>query len=93
MATYKRLDVAFESGEGAWLIDRQGKTLPGCAEAALPCAAWGMPIRGSPKSLPGRRGGWFILPIFTEYPCRRNWPGVLAGISGMDRVFFCNSGG
>ena len=25
MATYKRLDVAFESGEGAWLIDRQGK--------------------------------------------------------------------
>ena len=25
MATYKRLDVAFESGRGAWLVDGAGE--------------------------------------------------------------------
>ena len=91
MATYKRLDVAFESGEGAWLIDRQGTryldALSGIAVCGLGHAHPGI---AEVVAQQARRlvhtSNLYRIPLQEELAAR------LVGISGMDRVFFCNSG-
>ena len=91
MTTYKRLDVAFEAGQGAWLIDGQGTryldALSGIAVCGLGHAHPGI---ADVVAQQARRlihtSNLYRIPL-QEKLARR-----LAGISGMDRVFFCNSG-
>ena len=91
MTTYKRLDVAFEAGQGAWLIDGQGTryldALSGIAVCGLGHAHPGI---ADVVAQQARRlihtSNLYRIPL-QEKLARR-----LAGISGMDRAFFCNSG-
>ena len=91
MTTYKRLDVAFEAGQGAWLIDGQGDryldALSGIAVCGLGHAHPGV---ADVVAQQARRlihtSNLYRIPLQEELARR------LAGISGMDRVFFCNSG-
>ena len=91
MTTYKRLDVAFEAGQGAWLIDGQGTryldALSGIAVCGLGHAHPGI---ADVVAQQARRlihtSNLYRIPL-QEKLARR-----LAGISGMERVFFCNSG-
>lgn len=91
MTTYKRLDVAFEAGQGAWLVDRQGTryldALSGIAVCGLGHAH---PDIADVVAQQARRlvhtSNLYHIPV-QEQLARR-----LAGISGMERVFFCNSG-
>ena len=91
MTTYKRLDVAFEAGQGVWLIDGQGDryldALSGIAVCGLGHAHPGI---ADVISQQARRlvhtSNLYRIPLQEELARR------LAGISGTDRVFFCNSG-
>ena len=91
MTTYKRLDVAFEAGEGAWLIDGQGDryldALSGIAVCGLGHAHPGI---ADVVAQQARRlvhtSNLYRIPLQEELARR------LAGLAGMDRVFFCNSG-
>ena len=91
MTTYKRLDVAFEAGQGAWLIDGQGTryldALSGIAVCGLGHAHPGI---ADVVAQQARRlihtSNLYRIPLQEKLALR------LAGISGMDRVFFCNSG-
>ena len=91
MATYKRLDVAFESGAGAWLVDSRGDryldALSGIAVCGLGHAHPGI---ADVLARQARRlvhtSNLYRIPLQEELAER------LAGVSGMERVFFCNSG-
>ena len=91
MTTYKRLDVAFETGQGAWLIDGQGTryldALSGIAVCGLGHAHPGIAdvvARQARRLL--HTSNLYRIPL-QEKLARR-----LTGISAMERVFFCNSG-
>ncbi len=91
MPTYKRLDIAFESGEGAWLIDSRGNryldALSGIAVCGLGHAH---PEIADVLARQARR----LLHTSNLYriPLQEELAEKLTGISGMEKVFFCNSG-
>jgi acetylornithine aminotransferase len=91
MHTYKRLPVAFERGEGSWLWDKHGKRYLD--------ALCGIAVCGLGHSHPR------LVQAITEQAARlihtsnlyeierqEQLGARLATISGMDEVFFCNSG-
>jgi len=91
MNTYARLPVAFVRGEGCWLWDAQGKRyLDGVAGVAV-CGLG----HAHPKYVAALReqaGTLVHTSNLYEIPLQERLAERLAAISGMDSVFFCNSG-
>jgi acetylornithine aminotransferase len=91
MNTYARLPVAFERGEGVWLWDTHGRryldALAGIAVCGLGHA--------HPKltaALQKQLGQLVHTSNLYEIPLQEALADRLCEISGMERVFFCNSG-
>jgi len=91
MNTYARLPVAFERGEGVWLWDTQGKryldALAGIAVCGLGHA--------HPKltaTLREQVGKLVHTSNLYGITAQEALADRLAALSGMDNVFFCNSG-
>jgi acetylornithine aminotransferase len=91
MNTYARLPVAFERGEGAWLWDTQGRryldALAGVAVNGLGHAHPRLTAR-----LQEQVGRLVHTSNIYEIALQEKLGDRLAEISGMDSVFFCNSG-
>ncbi len=91
MNTYARLPVAFERGEGCWLWDAQGKRyLDGVAGVAV-CGLG----HAHPKYVAALReqiGTLVHTSNLYEITLQERLADRLCAISGMDNVFFCNSG-
>lgn len=91
MNTYARLPVAFTHGQGVWLWDAQGKrymdALGGIAVNTLGHAHPRLVQTISTQA--GRLIHTSNLYQITE---QENLADKLAAISGMDKIFFCNSG-
>src|SRR5688572_12331818 len=91
MNTYARLPVAFERGEGAWLWDTQGRryldALAGVAVCGLGHAHPRLTAR-----LREQVGKLIHTSNIYEIPLQERLGDRLAQISGMESVFFCNSG-
>jgi acetylornithine aminotransferase len=91
MNTYARLPVAFTRGEGVWLFDARGKRyLDALAGIAVSTLGHGHPrLTRAIAEQAGR-----ILHCSNLYEVREQdlLADMLAEISGMDEVFFCNSG-
>ena len=91
MTTYQRLDVAFETGQGAWLVDGQGTryldALSGIAVCGLGHAHPGI------ADVVARQARRLVhTSNLYRIPLQEKLARSLAGIAGMERVFFCNSG-
>ena len=91
MNTYARLPVAFTHGQGVWLWDAQGKryldALGGIAVNTLGHA--------HPKlvqTLAAQAGRLIHTSNIYQITEQEDLADKLAAISGMDKVFFCNSG-
>mgnify|MGYP001560198267 FL=1 len=91
MNTYARLPVAFTHGQGVWLWDAQGKryldALGGIAVNTLGHA--------HPKlvaTLAAQAGRLIHTSNIYQITEQENLAAKLAAISGMDKIFFCNSG-
>jgi acetylornithine aminotransferase len=91
MNTYARLPVGFTHGEGVWLFDETGKryldALAGIAVSTLG--------HNHPRLVGAiARQAASVLHTSNIYriPQQEELADRLAGISGMDEVFFCNSG-
>lgn len=91
MNTYARLPVAFTHGQGVWLWDAQGRryldALGGIAVNTLGHA--------HPKlvqTLAAQAGRLIHTSNIYQITEQENLADKLAAISGMDKVFFCNSG-
>ncbi len=91
MNTYTRLPVAFTRGEGVWLWDEQGKRyLDAVAGVAVNGLGHGHPkltqaICEQAKTLIHTSNLYQVLK-------QEQLAAKLAQLSGMDKVFFCNSG-
>ena len=91
MNTYSRLPVAFERGEGAWLWDTQGKRYLDALAGIAVCGVG----HGHPKLTAVLReqvGKLIHTSNLYSITLQEKLADRLAAISGMDNVFFCNSG-
>lgn len=91
MNTYNRLPVAFERGEGAWLWDTQGKRYLDALAGIAVCGVG----HGHPRLTAVLReqvGKLVHTSNLYSIPLQEKLADRLAAISGMDNVFFCNSG-
>jgi acetylornithine aminotransferase len=91
MNTYARLPVAFTHGQGVWLWDAQGKryldALGGIAVNTL-----GHAHPRLVKTLGAQAGRLIHTSNLYQITEQENLADKLAAISGMDKIFFCNSG-
>lgn len=91
MNTYARLPVAFERGEGAWLWDAQGKRYLD-ALAGIAVCGLGHSHPRFVAALREQAGKLVHTSNLYEIPLQERLAERLAAISGLDAVFFCNSG-
>jgi acetylornithine aminotransferase len=91
MNTYARLPVAFTHGEGVWLFDEAGKryldALSGIAVTTL-----GHNHPRLVEAISAQAGKVLHTSNLYRIPLQEKLANRLAEISGMDEVFFCNSG-
>lgn len=91
MDTYARLPVAFVRGEGVWLLDAQGKRyLDALAGVAVNAVG-----HCHPKLVAALReqvGTLIHTSNIYHIEAQEKLADKLAQLSGMDKVFFCNSG-
>jgi len=91
MNTYGRLPVAFERGEGVWLWDTQGKRyLDALAGVAVNAVG-----HSHPKLVAALReqiGKLIHTSNIYQIAAQEKLADRIAAASGMDSVFFCNSG-
>ena len=91
MATYKRLDVAFETGQGAWLTDPAGNRYLDALSGIAVCGL-GHAHPGVAAAIAGQAGRLVHTSNLYRIPLQEELAGRLTDIAGMQRVFFCNSG-
>jgi len=91
MNTYARLPVAFTHGQGVWLWDAQGKrymdALGGIAVNTL-----GHAHPKLVKTISTQAGRLIHTSNLYQITEQEDLADKLAAISGMDKIFFCNSG-
>ena len=91
MNTYARQPVAFERGEGVWLWDTQGKRyLDAVAGVAVNSLGHAHPKVA--EALCAQAGKLIHTSNLYQIPLQEQLAEKLAQLSGMDKVFFCNSG-
>ncbi len=91
MNTYARLPVAFERGEGSWLWDANGKRYLDAMAGVAVCGLG----HSHPKYVAALReqvGKLVHTSNLYQITLQEKLADRLAAISGMDNVFFCNSG-
>jgi acetylornithine/N-succinyldiaminopimelate aminotransferase len=91
MQTYARLPVAFTRGEGVWLYDENGdKYLDALAGIAVNGLGHAHPKLT--KAICEQAGTLIHTSNVYRIPAQEKLADKLCELSGMDRVFFCNSG-
>lgn len=91
MNTYARLPVAFVRGKGVWLWDEQGKRyLDGVAGVAVNGLGHGHPALV--RAICEQAGALIHTSNLYQIKKQQELADRLAQLSGMDKVFFCNSG-
>ena len=91
MNTYSRLPLAFARGEGSWLVDEQGRRyLDALAGIAVNTLGHGHPALVASLSAQISR----LIHVSNLYRIaeQEQLADRLAALSGMEEVFFCNSG-
>lgn len=91
MATYKRLPVAFERGEGAWLWDQTGRRYLD-ALAGIAVCGLGHAHPAVRDALCDQAGTLLHTSNLYQVPHQAELGARLCGAAGMERVFFGNSG-
>lgn len=91
MTTYAPLPLAFERGEGAWLWDENGNRYLD-AVAGLGVCALGHAHPAVAEVIADQASTLLHTANLVRIPWQEKLADRLAGITGMDRVFFGNSG-
>lgn len=91
MATYNRADTAFEMGQGAWLFDTNGNKYLDLLSGIAVCGL-GHNHPAVTHAIRDQAGRLLHTSNLYEIPLQTELANRLTDISGMDKVFFCNSG-
>ncbi len=91
MNTYGRLPVAFERGEGVWLWDTAGKRYLDALAGVAVCGLGHCHPRYT-AALQAQAGKLVHTSNIYGIALQEQLADRLAALSGMDNVFFCNSG-
>lgn len=91
MNTYARLPVAFERGEGAWLWDSAGRQYLDALAGVAVCGLGHAHPRIT-AALRDQVGTLIHTSNIYRIALQEQLADRLAAVSGMDNVFFCNSG-
>jgi acetylornithine/N-succinyldiaminopimelate aminotransferase len=91
MNTYNRLSVCFESGEGAWLFDTDGNRYLDALSGIAVCGL-GHSHPAVTKAITEQAGKLIHTSNLYRIPLQEQLGDRLTDISGMDSVFFANSG-
>jgi acetylornithine/N-succinyldiaminopimelate aminotransferase len=91
MNTYARLPVAFERGEGVWLWDTEGKQYLDALAGVAVCGLGHAHPRLT-AALREQVGALIHTSNIYRITAQEQLADRLAALSGMDNVFFCNSG-
>jgi acetylornithine aminotransferase len=91
MNTYARQPVAFTHGEGAWLFDEAGKRYLD-ALAGIAVSTLGHNHLKLVRAISSQAVKVLHTSNLYQIPLQEKLADTLAEISGMDEVFFCNSG-
>ena len=91
METYKRISLAFESGSGAWLIDTMGNRYLD-ALAGIAVCGLGHAHPDVQKALSKQASKLVHTSNIYEITLQHQLADELSMLSGLDKVFFCNSG-
>ncbi|MFM9971999.1 MAG: aspartate aminotransferase family protein [Burkholderiales bacterium] len=91
MNTYSRLPIAFVRGEGSWLWDESGKRYLD-ALAGIAVSTLGHAHPKLVRALTEQIGNVIHTSNLYRIGPQEKLADKLAAISGMDNVFFCNSG-
>ena len=91
MNTYARLPVAFTHGDGSWLYDDTGKRyLDALAGIAVNTLGHNHPRLVA--AIADQAGKLLHTSNLYRIPAQEALADKLAALSGMEEVFFCNSG-
>ena len=91
MTTYQRLPVSFHRGEGVWLWDTEEKRYLDALSGIAVCGL-GHAHPAVRDALCQQAGKLLHTSNLYGIPLQEQLGEVLTRISGMERVFFCNSG-
>lgn len=91
LPTYKRANVVFERGDGAYLIDRDGRRYLDFV-SGVGVAALGHAHSSLARALAGQAAALAHTSNLYYHPLQAELASRLAAHSGLDRAFFCNSG-
>ncbi len=91
MPTYARLPVAFERGAGVWLYDTQGKAYLDALTGIAVCGL-GHAHEGVREAVAKQAATLLHTSNLYEIELQARLARRLCDLSGMDSVFFCNSG-
>ncbi|ABI56454.1 aspartate aminotransferase family protein [Alkalilimnicola ehrlichii MLHE-1] len=91
MPTYKRLPVAFERGEGAWLWDDQGRAYLDALSGIAVCGL-GHAHPAVTRALQEQAATLLHTSNLYRIPVQEQLGARLTQVAGLDEVFFCNSG-
>ena len=91
MKTYGRAELAFASGEGCWLITEDGTRYLDCA-SGLAVNTLGHSHPGLVAALRDQAGKLWHTSNLYRIPGQERVAARLAELTGLDQVYFCNSG-
>lgn len=91
MNTYKRLDISFESGSGAYLTDQNGKRYLD-ALAGIGVCALGHAHPAVTKAITEQAGKLIHTSNIYRIGVQEQLAAALTQVAGMEKVFFSNSG-
>jgi len=91
MPTYGRLDVAFTEGKGAWLTDTDGKKYLDALSGISVCNL-GHAHPEVTRAICEQAATLVHTSNIYQIPLQTQLAEKLAQLSGMEQVFFCNSG-
>ena len=91
MGNYGRVNIAFDHGEGSWLVTTDGDRYLDCS-SGIAVTSLGHAHPELVKAVQHQSAKLWHVSNLYRIPEQEEFARTLVGLAGLDRAFFCNSG-